>query len=73
MRVRMKVAISGTRDGATWPDKGGEIDLPDEEAAQLLRDGRAEPVADVPEVETATVPDDAETATSPRRRAPGKK
>ncbi|MFF5421804.1 hypothetical protein [Streptomyces misionensis] len=73
MRVRMKVSISGTRDGAEWPAKGEEADLPEEEAAQLLRDGRAEPVADAPEVETATAPDDAETAAPARRRAQGKR
>ncbi|HVK34447.1 MAG TPA: hypothetical protein VM428_02220 [Microlunatus sp.] len=69
----MKVVISGTRDGATWPEKGGEIDLPDDEAAQLLRDGRAEPVAVEPVEETATAPDDAETAAPARRRAQGKR
>ncbi|WP_282695492.1 hypothetical protein [Streptomyces sp. CC208A] len=73
MRVRMKVSISGTRDGADWPGKDGEVDLPDEEATQLIRNGAAEAVAVGSVVETATVPDDTETAAPVRRRAQGKK
>jgi len=55
MQVRMKVKISGTRNGEEWPDKGEVIDLPDDEAVQLLGQGAAEP-ADEPEPETATKP-----------------
>ncbi|MFE2559892.1 hypothetical protein ACFXGT_28480 [Streptomyces sp. NPDC059352] len=51
MRVRMKIKISGTRDGQGWPDRGGEIDLPDDEAEQLLRYGAAETVTE-PEPDT---------------------
>lgn len=58
MRVRMKVKISGTRDGAEWPDKGDTVDLPDDEAEQLIRYGAAEEAGD--DVETATAPDTAE-------------
>lgn len=36
MKVIMRAAISGTRDGATWPPVGGEIDVPDAEAADLI-------------------------------------
>jgi hypothetical protein len=36
MRVKMKVAVSGTRNGETWPPIGGVIDLPDPEAESLL-------------------------------------
>ncbi|MFE6817094.1 hypothetical protein [Streptomyces sp. NPDC057677] len=46
MRVRMKIKISGTRDGQEWPDRGDEIDLPDDEAEQLLRYNAAEAVTE---------------------------
>jgi hypothetical protein len=44
MRVKMKVAVSGARDGQSWPGIGEEIDLPDEEAAGYLAAGMAAPV-----------------------------
>lgn len=40
--VRMLVGISGTRDGADWPPRGGTVALPDDEAAALVRAGIAE-------------------------------
>nr|MDT0658031.1 hypothetical protein [Micromonospora sp. DSM 115978] len=55
MRVRMKGQISGSRNGVPWPPKGGVIDLPDDEAAQLCDAGMATPVTG-DEVETATAP-----------------
>ena len=55
MRVRMLTHISGTRDGAHWPATGGQVDLPDAEAADLCRAGLAEPVATLTR-ETATAP-----------------
>ncbi len=45
MRVRMKVDISGTRQGQEWPPRGSVIDLPDDEAAGYCSAGMAEPVA----------------------------
>ncbi|MFB7866994.1 hypothetical protein [Streptomyces sp. NPDC056069] len=64
MRVRMKVKISGTRDGAEWPDKGDTLDVPDDEAEQLIRYGAAEELAvevdKDADVETATAPATAE-------------
>lgn len=72
MRVRMRTKISGTRDGQDWPDKGGEIDLPDDEAEQLIRYGAAETVTETtpeePDEETATAPDTAETRPRSRRK-----
>ncbi|MGV4984518.1 hypothetical protein ACVB8X_13940 [Streptomyces sp. NRAIS4] len=59
MKIRMKTAVSGSRNGVPWPPRGGTVELPDDEAAGLCASGMAEPVAD-DEVETATVPDDAE-------------
>ncbi len=53
MRVVMRVRISGTRDGADWPPVGGELDLPDREAVELIAAGYAAPVPDAP-IETAT-------------------
>lgn len=42
MKVRMLATITGTaRD---WPDPGGEIDLPDAEAAQVCNLGLAVPI-----------------------------
>lgn len=59
--VRMKSKISGTRDGSDWPAPGETLEVPEEEAAQLVAGGiaviDAEPeTADAPtgEVETAT-------------------
>lgn len=52
MRVKMKVTVSGSRDGQPWPPIGGEIDLPDGEAKDLCAANMASPVA-VEEVETA--------------------
>lgn len=57
MRVRMKVQISGTRDGQEWPAGGGEVELPDEEGAHLCASGLAVPLADGDEPETATAPE----------------
>lgn len=44
MRVRMKIRIMGSRDGVRWPAIGGEVDLPDHEAAKMCASGFAEPV-----------------------------
>lgn len=41
----MNVHISGTRNGAYWPEIGGEIDLTDVEGAELCASGMASPVA----------------------------
>ncbi|MFG3180058.1 hypothetical protein ACGFZC_34070 [[Kitasatospora] papulosa] len=72
MKVRMKVTVSGTRDGEPWPEKGKTVDLPDAEARQLLAGGLAEePDAEAadasPQVEEATAPP-AETATLTSRK-----
>jgi len=34
------------RDGQPWPPAGGVIDVPDDEALTLLRNGTADPVVD---------------------------
>ncbi|MDP8928668.1 MAG: hypothetical protein M3O70_08870 [Actinomycetota bacterium] len=49
MKIRMKVEVTGTRNGQKWPPVGGVIDLPDDEAAEYCRQGYADPVAVKPE------------------------
>lgn len=59
MKIRMKVAVSGNRDGKRWPPIGGVIDLPDAEAAQYCASGLADPVAE-DKMEKAVPPQDEE-------------
>lgn len=47
MRVRMKIHITGTRNGEDWPAKGDDIDLPDTEAADLIANGYAQLAEDL--------------------------
>jgi hypothetical protein len=61
MRVKMKVDMSGTRDGVPWPPRGTPIDLPEAEALQYLNADMAVPAGEEPP-QTATMPtDDVET------------
>jgi hypothetical protein len=68
MKVKMLVSISGTRDGAKWPEHGEIVDLPDAEASEYVAQGIAQPSADdvthvfeaVAPVETADLSVDAE-------------
>ena len=46
MKIRMKIQLTGTRDGVRWPKVGEVVDLPDHEAARLCANGRAEPVVE---------------------------
>ncbi|MGP4048778.1 hypothetical protein [Streptomyces sp. 2A115] len=69
MRVRMKVALSGTRDGAPWPPVGGTADVPQGEAEHLLTAGLAEALgAEAPAEENTAAKGEPETAVPPRRR-----
>jgi hypothetical protein len=69
MRIRLLIDISGTIDGEDWPRKGGEIDVPEYVAADLLANGFAEPVTRKTEkVETTTVNPVTETAAAPKPR-----
>lgn len=59
--VRMAIKISGTRDGADWPNPGQTLDVSPAEAADLIAGGYARPaasdetaVADTSGIETAT-------------------
>jgi hypothetical protein len=40
----MRSQIAGLRDGIDWPQVGDEIDVPDDEGAELCANGTAEPV-----------------------------
>ena len=53
MKVTMRARLSGTRNGEDWPADGESIDLPDDEAVQLLNQGMAVP-ADEAKAERAT-------------------
>jgi len=44
-KVKMLVKISGERNGSEWPDVGGTLDVPKDEADQLVSNGYAEKVA----------------------------
>jgi hypothetical protein len=61
VRVRMKVTISGMRNGRDWPTKGSVLELPDDEAAEYCAAGMADPVADFTSAEKAVAGGDAET------------
>ena len=63
--IKMLANISGTRDGVEWPELGGTIDLPADEAEALAAAGLAR-IIDEPKVERATSRRKTETAT--RRR-----
>ena len=52
MHVRMKVEVSGTRNGRKWPPRGAVVEVGDDEGAQLCAAGLAAPVVD-DKVETA--------------------
>ena len=66
MHVKMNATISGTRDGEDWPAKGSIVDLPEQEARDLIFAGLAIEV-DTAAPETATV-EPAETATTTSKR-----
>lgn len=40
-RIVLAAEISGTRDGKAWPAIGSEVDLPDAEAADMVKAGSA--------------------------------
>lgn len=74
MRVQMKASMSGLRDGAEWPKVGEVIDLPDQEAADMIRVGNATPVSeDPPEQATAPIYEELATETRVPAEAPAPK
>ncbi|KAB8162925.1 hypothetical protein FH609_004140 [Streptomyces sp. 3MP-14] len=65
MRVRMKVQLSGTRNGRPWPGRGEGVELPEGEARKLLGAGMAEPETATPPEPEVSAPPAAETSTPP--------
>lgn len=58
-KVQIVAKISGSRDGVDWPNPGETIDVPAEEAADLIRLGFAKEItreAKSPVVEKAVAP-----------------
>jgi hypothetical protein len=69
MRVKMKVDISGTRDGRPWPQRGEVVEVADQEGADLCAAKMAEPVVD-DGVEVSTPPEP-ESRVAPPLSGPG--
>lgn len=55
MKVKMKVDISGTRNGKPWPPHGHTIEVTDDEARDMIAAGHAVEHDGEDEVESATV------------------
>lgn len=54
MKIKLKVHLSGARNGKAWPPRGSVIEVPDAEGADMCAGGLATPVADTDgDVETA--------------------
>lgn len=67
--VKLKHQLSGNRNGTPWPAPGTVVELPADEAAQLVRIGMAEEVE-----EERAVPDQKDVETrGTARKAPAKK
>lgn len=50
MKIVLQADVSGTRNGQSWPPRGTTVDLPDDEAAQMIRASLALPLADSEQV-----------------------
>jgi hypothetical protein len=69
MIVRMRIKVSGTRNGEDWPEIGGTIDLPGSEAQNLITHGWASEVPlDTIRLATVSGGFGNETTMVPRRR-----
>lgn len=78
--VKLLRSISGTRNGQKWPTLGSVVELPDLEAADMIRAGLAvaddqAPAPAPAEVETAAVdaPENAAVPAPGKRKAPARK
>lgn len=65
MRVTLTAPISGLRDGEPWPAVGESIDLPADEAEQLVRLGVATEGKPAKSTEVADAPPAGEVADAP--------
>lgn len=54
--VVMNRTITGLRDGLYWPKRGQEMELPDQEADEMIANGMAVAVADAALVEDENTP-----------------
>ncbi|MFD4662459.1 hypothetical protein [Streptomyces halstedii] len=65
MRIRMKIAMSGLRNGQPWPPVGQITDIPTGEAQHLCASGIAEEVSDGPPAEETATPPPPEDTKAP--------
>lgn len=70
MKVTLLASFSGSRNGVDWPAAGSVVDLPDSEAADLIRNGQAVEVVSSPKAQTAktVAPESAQIDTRPARK-----
>lgn len=73
MKVTLRALITGTRNGKEWPAPGEDIDLPEQEATDLITLGLATPVTTHRDAEKAVPNNTAETrqALVPKRTMKG--
>ncbi|MEU0102397.1 hypothetical protein [Streptomyces sp. NPDC006267] len=69
MKIRMKVHMSGLRNGRPWPPVGQTTELPTGEAQHLCASGIAEEVTDDSPAEETATPPAAETTRAPASEA----
>jgi hypothetical protein len=67
MKVKMQVVMSGTRNGESWPLPGTDIEVPDEEGANMCANGLAVPVRSDDKTEKAV-----KTEATVEKRGPGR-
>lgn len=73
--VRMRRQLSGTRNGVHWPEPGGVVEVPDDEAATLVRHGNAARLDDEGDDTSATQEEDepaSEPAAEPQTEPPAR-
>lgn len=66
MKIELRVSMTGTRNGQDWPPIGSVVDLPDDEAQQMLAVGLAV-LPGEPEAAAVVAPENAATR-KPRAR-----
>lgn len=55
MKVRLKAQLSGTRDGVAWPPIGTVVEIPDDEARDMIESGIAKATDNTDDHERAVV------------------
>lgn len=69
MKVEMKLKIAGSRNGVRWPEVGGVVDLPENEARDLIDQGLAKPLAVTQKAAEAVKKVERAVAKKPEKRA----